>query len=108
MVREVMDDLESAVYNFEAVHRRIERLFHYMEDGQFLKDFEADERGELPRDMERGVLSEDALDQLLVDVTQMRNRLKELVARRAQEVPGDRRGNEAFHHDVGANIQKMN
>lgn len=80
MVRDIMDDMEMAVYNFEAVQRRIERLFQYMEDGQFLKDFEADERGELPKDMERGVLSEDALDQLLVDVTMMRNRLKELVA----------------------------
>lgn len=82
MVRDIMDDMEMAVYNFEAVQRRIERLFHYMEDGQFLKDFEADERGELPKDMERGVLSEDALDQLLVDVTLMRNRLKELAVRK--------------------------
>ena len=46
MVRDIMDDMEMAVYNFEAVQRRIERLFQYMEDGQFLKDFEADERGE--------------------------------------------------------------
>lgn len=80
MVREVMDDLESAVYNYEAVQRRIERLFSYMGGGQFLKDFEADERGELPKDMPRGVLSEDALDKLLVDVTLMRGRMKDLVA----------------------------
>ena len=79
MVRDIMEDMESAVYNFEAIQRRIERLFIYMEDGQFLKDFEADERGELPKDMPRGVLSEDALDQLLIDVTLMRSRLKELV-----------------------------
>ena len=60
MVRDIMEDMESAVYNFEAVQRRIERLFVYMEDGQFLKDFEADERGELPKDMPHGVLSESA------------------------------------------------
>ena len=47
MVRDIMDDMESAVYNFEAVQRRIDRLYNYMADGQFLKDFEADERGEL-------------------------------------------------------------
>lgn len=30
MVRDIMDDIEMAVYNFEAVQRRIERLFQYM------------------------------------------------------------------------------
>jgi hypothetical protein len=50
-----------------------------MEDGQFLKDFEADERGELPKDMPRGVLSEDALYDLLEEITEMRSRLKALV-----------------------------
>ena len=80
MVRDIMDDMEMAIYKFEVVQRRIDRLFRYMEGGQFLKDFEADERGELPKDMERGVLSEDALDELLTDVTLMRNRLKKLVA----------------------------
>lgn len=80
MVREVMDNLESAVCHFEAVQPRIKRLCKYMAEGQFLKDFEADERGELPKDMPRGVLSEDALDELLVDVARMRKRLKALVA----------------------------
>ena len=51
MVRDIMDDMESAVYNFEAVQRRIDRLYNYMAEGQFLKDFEADERGELPKDI---------------------------------------------------------
>ena len=80
MVRDIMNDMEMAVYNFEAVQRRIDRLYNYMADGQFLKDFEADERGELPKDMPRGVLSEDALDELLIDVTLMRGRLKDLVS----------------------------
>ena len=29
MVRNIMDDMKMAVYNFEAVQRRIERLFLY-------------------------------------------------------------------------------
>ncbi len=78
MVRDIMNDLEVAVYNFEAAQRRVGRLYEYQESGQFLKDFEADERGELPKNMQRGVLSEDALNDLLSDISLMFDRMKAL------------------------------
>ena len=40
-------------------------LTSYYESGQGLKDFESDERGELPKDLKRGVLSEDGVYNLL-------------------------------------------
>ena len=40
-------------------------LTSYYECGQWLQDFEADERGELPKDLKRGVLSEDGVYNLL-------------------------------------------
>ena len=40
-------------------------LVDYYESGQWLKDYEADERGELPRNLKRGVLSQDGLWNLL-------------------------------------------
>ena len=40
-------------------------LQEYMDSGAWLSDFEADERGELPADLKRGVLSEDGLYNLL-------------------------------------------
>ncbi|MBQ2975088.1 MAG: DUF4298 domain-containing protein [Phascolarctobacterium sp.] len=40
-------------------------LTSYYESGQWLKDFESDERGELPKDLKRGVLSEDGVYNLL-------------------------------------------
>lgn len=46
---------------------RIRTLSYYMDSGLWLKDYEADERGELPPDMKRGVLSEDGLYNLLTD-----------------------------------------
>ena len=79
LLREVIDTLDGALYDYEAVQRRIHRLSDYQESGQWLKDFEADERGELPKDMLRGVLSEDALDDLLNDVTSIQARLDSLV-----------------------------
>lgn len=43
----------------------VDSLMQYMDSGQWKADFEADERGELPKDLKRGVLSEDGLYNLL-------------------------------------------
>ena len=40
-------------------------LREYYENGQWLRDYEADERGELPVNLKRGVLSQDGLWDLL-------------------------------------------
>lgn len=45
----------------------VNTLAEYMESGQWKEDFEADERGELPHNIPRGVLSEDGLYNLLRD-----------------------------------------
>ena len=44
---------------------KITALETYYTSGQWLEDYEADERGELPPDLKRGVLSQDALYDLL-------------------------------------------
>ena len=45
-----------------------EALREYMDSGLWLSDYEADERGELPKDLKRGVLSEDGLYDLLTEI----------------------------------------
>ena len=44
---------------------KISLLREYMDSGLWLSDYEADERGELPEDLRRGVLSQDGLYNLL-------------------------------------------
>ena len=44
---------------------KLRLLDAYYSSGQWLEDYEADERGELPPDLKRGVLSQDALHGLL-------------------------------------------
>ena len=44
---------------------KLQLLDAYYTSGQWKEDYEADERGELPPDMKRGVLSQDALYDLL-------------------------------------------
>lgn len=52
------------------------RLRAYMESGQWRLDFEADEAGLLPKDLKRGVLSEDGLYDLLEELDLRRKQLE--------------------------------
>lgn len=64
--------------NYSAMRKKpfdkmLEKLVDYSESGRWLKDFEADERGELPQELKRGVLSEDGLYNLLCDIKEHKN-----------------------------------
>jgi len=50
------------------IQKMLTVLMDYYENGQWLKDYKADERGELPRDLKRGVLSEDGVYNLLAEI----------------------------------------
>lgn len=52
----------------ENIKNMFRDLINYYENGQWLEDFMADERGELPSNLKRGVLSEDAVYNLISDV----------------------------------------
>ena len=55
-----------ALYDMALATGQIPReLREYYENDQWLRDYEADERGELPGDLKRGVLSQDGLWDLL-------------------------------------------
>ena len=49
---------------YDRVRKDIATLKEYEESGLWLNDYEADERGALPRDLKRGVLSQDGLDEV--------------------------------------------
>ena len=53
--------LESALNEFSAVQKDTKKLAAYYGSGAWKQDFEDDELALLPRDLKRGVLSEDGL-----------------------------------------------
>ncbi|MBQ4312673.1 MAG: DUF4298 domain-containing protein [Clostridia bacterium] len=57
--------------NAEAA-RMLQALIGYYESRDWLEDYERDERGELPHDLKRGVLSEDGVYNLLYEIEQYR------------------------------------
>ena len=62
-----MDTVRAALDALEAARESMEILTAYYEGGQWRWDYELDEAGKLPRDLKRGVLSEDGLYNLICD-----------------------------------------
>ena len=73
---EVIKRLEAALEDFAEIESDIAELEAYY-DKAWRKDFEADEAGKLPKDLKRGVLSEDGLWNLLEDYRWLKETIKE-------------------------------
>lgn len=73
-----LDELETAVSRYAALQKEIEKLETYYTGGQWRKDYEADEAGKLPKDLKRGVLSEDAVYDLLERNKEIHKLIKKL------------------------------
>ena len=64
------------IYSDPATVDYIDTLTDYYENGQWIKDYTADEEGKLPRSLKRGVLSEDGVYNLLFDFDQIRKEMQ--------------------------------
>lgn len=80
-VTRVLAALEEAVAEYEDFKSEIDILNDYMASGQWKEDFEADEAGQVPKDLKREVLSEDALYNLLHDADEIAGHAKEVFAK---------------------------
>lgn len=67
----VITSLEDALAAYARVRPDLEALQEYLDSGQWKADFEADEAGEIPAGVKRGVLSEDGLYDLLEQADQL-------------------------------------
>lgn len=64
-VTPVLGNLEEALDAFDGIQEDVQELSAYYEGEAWREDFEADEAGKLPRDLKRGVLSEDGVYDVL-------------------------------------------
>ena len=74
---EVIARLEQVLEDFAALQPDIAELEAYYTSPQWRKDFEADEAGKLPKDLTRGVLSEDGIWNVLEDYKRLMETIKE-------------------------------
>ncbi len=70
--------MQTALDQFEKIHAPAKKLGQYF-DGAWRQDFEDDEAGLLPRDLKRGVLSEDGLWDALADYRAIILRMQDAV-----------------------------
>ncbi|MBQ9269085.1 MAG: DUF4298 domain-containing protein [Oscillospiraceae bacterium] len=72
-------EMTAALNHYAAALDGIRALADYSDGGAWRADYEADEAGKLPEDLKRGVLSQDALYDLLTDDRAMLGRMAELL-----------------------------
>ena len=72
---EAAQALTSALERYRALQPCIAELEAYYTSSQWMKDYEDDSTGKFPADLKRGVLSEDAV----YDLLQMRQELRDMM-----------------------------
>lgn len=65
---ELLDALEKCPEAMAEKSEQLDELREYYEGGLWLSDYEADERGELPPELKRGVMSEDGVYNFLCEL----------------------------------------
>ena len=61
LLQKVEKENPAALREDSSVNAMLQALTQYYESGQWLRDYELDEKGLLPQDLKRGVLSQDAV-----------------------------------------------
>ena len=75
---EAVSSLSDALEKYSAIQDTMQELIAYYSSEQWRQDFDDDSAGKIPSDLKRGVLSEDAVYNLLADITGLKEKLKEL------------------------------
>ena len=75
---EAVASLSDALEKYSAVQDKLQELSAYYSSKQWRQDFDDDSTGKLPSNLKRGVLSEDAVYNLLADIAALQDQLKRL------------------------------
>ena len=75
---EAVTSLQAALEHYVDVQPQIRELIAYYDGGDWLADYDDDCTGKLPQDLKRGVLSQDAVYDLLTELANLRSLLNTL------------------------------
>lgn len=79
-VTAAVSSISEALETYSAVQDKLQELTTYYSSEQWRQDFDDDSAGKIPHNLKRGVLSEDALYNLLSDIDEIKEQLKELAS----------------------------
>lgn len=77
----IVKELSAALEKYEKMEKKYYKLEEYYGSSAWLGDFEADEAGLIPADIKRGVLSEDAVYNLIIEHKELMKRMQRAVLR---------------------------
>ena len=80
----VVMEMSATLDMYEAALEDIKTLDEYYSSDEWKQDFADDEAGLLPKDLKRGVLSEDGIWNLLSDARELKDRLVGMLAAKTQ------------------------
>lgn len=82
---EAIEALAAALEKYEAALPEWKKLADYYGSAQWMRDYEADEAGKLPKDLKRGVLSEDTVYDLLIENRELVAKMAKLTAQAIED-----------------------
>ena len=83
-------ELSEALEKYESILDKYYELEEYYGNGDWMDDYDADRAGEFPDDLKRGVLSEDAVYDLITEHIELVTRLQKAV-QRCMEIEPDKK-----------------
>ena len=82
----VVRELSTALEKYEKMEKKYYKLDNYYGSSAWLDDFEADEAGRIPKEIKRGVLSEDAVYNLIIEHKDLMTRMQRAVLRSMEQM----------------------
>ena len=76
---EAVSSLSESLEKYAVIQDKLQELTAYYSSKQWRQDFDDDSAGKIPLDLKRGVLSEDAVYNLLADISSLKEQLNQLV-----------------------------
>lgn len=73
-----------ALSDYEAAQPSFQKLCDYYGSTKWLDDYEADEAGKIPKNLKRGVLSEDTVYDLIMEHHEMTCRLLKIITKNVE------------------------
>ena len=83
--KQKMDALEQSIADLKAYQSKIQELEAYYTSPKWKEDFAMDEAGKLPASLKRGVLSEDAVYDLITDNHELAVRMLKVITKALQD-----------------------
>lgn len=74
-----IENLNRELETYQSLQKDLEKLIAYYESKQWMKDFTDDEKGKIPADVKRGVLSEDGVYDMLIEEKEMINSMLAII-----------------------------